>query len=86
MTAVVAILKVFGGNTRNSRKRETNSQTKDYKGTSEAAPCPLQPCYFDKWDFFADIWDRQYTMGFPVCIFMYLGVSLHNFLPIFPIS
>jgi len=33
--------------------------------TSEAAPCPLQPCYFDKWDFFADIWDCQYAMGFP---------------------
>jgi len=56
------------------------------ESTSEAAPCPLQPYYFDKWDFFADIWDCQYAMGFPVCIFMYLGVSLHNFLPIFPIS
>jgi len=44
--------------------------------TSEAAPCPLQPCYFDKWDLFADIWDCQFAMGFPVCIFMYLGVSL----------
>ena len=54
--------------------------------TSEAAPCPLQPCYFDKWDFFADMWDCHYAVGFPVCIFMYLGVSLHNFLPIFPIS
>jgi len=53
---------------------------------SEAAPCPLQPCYFAKWDLFADIWDCQYAMGFPVCIFMYLGVSLHIFLPIFPIS
>ena len=47
--------------------------------TSEAAPCPLQPCYFDKWDIFADISDCQYAMGFPVC-------SLNNFLPIFPIS
>jgi len=53
---------------------------------ADAVPCPLQPCYFDKWDFFADIWDCQYAMGFPVCIFMYLGVSLHIFLPIFPIS
>jgi len=53
---------------------------------SEAAPCPLQPCYFDKWDLFADTWDCQYAMGFPVCIFKYLGVSLHNFIPIFPIS
>jgi len=53
---------------------------------SEAAPCPLQPCYFDKWDLFADTRDCQYAMGFPVCIFMYLGVSLHNFIPIFPIS
>ena len=54
--------------------------------TSEAAPCPLQPCHFDKWDLFADTWDCQYAMGFPVCIFKYLGVSLHNFIPIFPIS
>ena len=54
--------------------------------TSEAAPCPLQPCYFDKWDLFADTWDCQYAMGFPLCIFKYLGVSLHNFVPIFPIS
>ena len=54
--------------------------------TSEAAPCSLQPCYFDKWDLFADTWDCQYAMGFPLCIFKYLGESLHNFLPIFPIS
>jgi hypothetical protein len=47
--------------------------------TSEAAPCPLQPCYFDKWDIFADTWDCQYAMGLPVCIF-------NNLLPIFPIS
>ena len=53
---------------------------------SEAAPCPLQPCYFDKWDLFAATWDCQYAMGFPVCIFKYLGVSLHNFIPIIPIS
>jgi len=38
---------------------------------SEAAPCPLQPCYFDKWDLFADTWDCQYAMGFPVCIFTF---------------
>ena len=56
------------------------------RDASEAAPCPLQPCYFDKWDLFADTWDCQYAMGFPVCIFKYLGVSLHNFIPIFPIS
>jgi len=37
---------------------------------SEAAPCPLQPCYFDKWDLFADTWDCQYAMGFPECIFV----------------
>jgi hypothetical protein len=36
--------------------------------TSEAAPCPLQPCYFAKWDIFADTSDHQYVMGFPVCI------------------
>jgi len=53
---------------------------------SEAAPYPLQPCFFDKWNLFADTWDCQYAMGFPVCIFKYLGVSLHNFIPIFPIS
>ncbi len=47
--------------------------------TSEAAPCPLQPCYFAKWDIFADTSDCQYAMGFPVCI-------LDNFLPILPIS
>jgi hypothetical protein len=47
--------------------------------TSEAAPCPLQPCYFDKWDIFAHTLDCQDGMGFPVCI-------LNNFLPIFPIS
>jgi hypothetical protein len=47
--------------------------------SSEAAPCPLQPCYFDKWDIFADTWDCQYAMGLPVCIF-------NNFLSIFPIS
>jgi hypothetical protein len=46
---------------------------------SEAAPCPLQPCYFDKWDFFADTWDCQCAMGLPVCIF-------NNLFPIFPIS
>ncbi len=27
---------------------------------SEAAPCPLQPCYFAKWDILADISDSQY--------------------------
>jgi hypothetical protein len=48
-------------------------------GTSEAAPCPLQPCYFAKWDIFADTSDYQYVMGFPVCI-------CNHFLPIFPIS
>jgi hypothetical protein len=47
--------------------------------TSEAAPCPLQPCYFDKWDIFADTWDCQYAMGLPLCIF-------NNLLSIFPIS
>ena len=47
--------------------------------SSEAAPCSLQPCYFAKWDIFADTSDYQYVMGFPVCI-------LNNFLPIFPIS
>ena len=47
--------------------------------TSEAAPSPLQPSYFAKWDIFADTSDCQYAMGFPVCI-------LNNFLPIFPIS
>jgi hypothetical protein len=47
--------------------------------SSEAAPCPLQPCYFDKWDIFADTSDCQYAMGFPVCI-------LDNFLPILAIS
>ncbi len=45
---------------------------------SEAAPCPLQPCYFDKWDFFADIWDCQYAMGFPVCIFMYQSKTIRE--------
>ncbi len=24
------------------------------EATSEAAPCPLQPCYFAKWDILAD--------------------------------
>jgi hypothetical protein len=47
--------------------------------SSEAAPCPLQPCYFAKWDILADTWDYQYVMGFPVCIF-------NHFLPIFCIS
>jgi hypothetical protein len=47
--------------------------------SSEAAPCPSQPCYFAKWDIVADTSDCQYAMGFPVCI-------LNNFLPIFPIS
>ena len=47
--------------------------------TSETAPCPLQPCYFDKWDIFADTWDCQYALGLPVCIF-------NNLLLIFPIS
>jgi hypothetical protein len=47
--------------------------------TSEAAPCPLQPYYFDKWDIFADTWDCQYAMGLPVCIF-------NNLFSIFPIS
>ncbi len=46
---------------------------------SEVAPCPLQPCYFNKWDIFADSSDCQYAMGFPVCIF-------NNLLPIFSIS
>jgi hypothetical protein len=46
---------------------------------SEAAPCPLQPCYFNKWDIFADTWDCQYAMGLPVCIF-------NNLFSIFPIS
>ncbi len=47
--------------------------------TSEAAPCPLQPCYFAKWDMLADTSDYQYVMGFPVCI-------CNHFLPIFRIS
>jgi len=46
---------------------------------SEAAPCPLQPCYFAKWDILANTSDYQYVMGFPVCI-------CNHFLPIFPIS
>jgi hypothetical protein len=46
--------------------------------SSEAAPCPLQPFYFDKWDIFADTLVCQYAMGLPVCIF-------NNLLPIFPI-
>ncbi len=46
--------------------------------SSEAAPCPLQPCYFAKWDILADILDYQYVMGFPECIF-------DHFLPIFRI-
>jgi hypothetical protein len=50
---------------------------RDYQA-SEAAPCPLQPCYFAKWDILADISDYQYVMGFPACIF-------DHFLPIFRI-
>jgi hypothetical protein len=46
---------------------------------SEAAPCPLQPCHFAKWDILADTSDYQSMMGFPVCIF-------NHFLPIFRIS
>jgi len=46
--------------------------------TSEAAPCPLQPCFFAKWDILADISDSQYVMGFPARIF-------NHFLPIFRI-
>jgi hypothetical protein len=59
----------------------TNKSDKAITGiaTSEAAPCPLQPCYFDKWDIFADTWDCQYAMGLPLCIF-------NNLLLIFPIS
>ena len=54
-----------------------NPATDDYSIiTSEAAPCPLQPCYFAKWDILADI---SYVMGFRVCI-------RNHFLPIFPIS
>jgi len=34
--------------------------------TSEAAPCPLQPCYFAKWDILADTSDCLYVMGFPL--------------------
>ena len=45
---------------------------------SEAAPCPLQPCYFAKWDILADTSDYQYVMGFPARIF-------NHFLPIFRI-
>ncbi len=44
--------------------------------TSEAALCPLQPCYFAKWDILADTSDYQYVMGFPARIF-------NHFLPIF---
>jgi hypothetical protein len=46
---------------------------------SEAAPCPLQPCYFAKWDILANTLDYQYVMGFPVCI-------CNHCLPIFRIS
>ena len=37
--------------------------------TSEAAPCPLQPCYFDKWDFLliygiaSTLWAFQYVFS-----------------------
>ncbi len=51
----------------------------ELKASSEAAPCLLQPCYFAKWDIFADTSDYQYVMGFPVCI-------LNNILWLFPIS
>ncbi len=50
-----------------------------WRHASEAALYPLQPCYFAKWDIFADTSDYQYVMGIPVCI-------LNNFLPLFPIS
>jgi hypothetical protein len=59
-----------------------DSSTKENKNDVEGirkALCPLQPCYFAKWDIFADTSDCQYAMGFPVCI-------LDNFLPILPIS
>jgi hypothetical protein len=47
----------------------------------------LQPCYFDKWDIFADNGIANTIMGFPLCIFKYLGWLVnHNFLPLFPIS
>jgi hypothetical protein len=61
------------------RGEEDKVSTEDSGESSEAAPCPLQPCYFAKWDIFADTSDCQYAMGFPVCI-------LDNFLPILPIS
>jgi hypothetical protein len=61
----------------NEASSASAATTIDY--ASEAAPCPLQPCYFDKWDIFADTLDCQYAMGFPVCTFK-------NLLPIFPIS
>ena len=51
--------------------------------SSEAAPCPLQPCYFDKWDIFADTWDCQYAMGLPVCIFNNIYFRYFLFLVIF---
>jgi len=58
---------------------DVNDNLKHFKLTSEAAPCPLQPCYFAKWDILADTSDYQYVMGFPVCL-------CNHFLPIFPIS
>ena len=62
------------------KNEESIAAGNDYgRLASEAAPCPLQPCYFDKWDIFADTWDCQYALGLPVCIF-------NNLLLIFPIS
>jgi hypothetical protein len=49
--------------------KNSAAHQKKVEHASEAAPCPLKPCYFDKWDLFADTWDCQYAMGFPVCIF-----------------
>jgi hypothetical protein len=46
---------------------------------SEAAPCPLQPYYFDKWDIFADTWDCQYAMGLPVQ-YVFLIIYFRSFL------
>jgi hypothetical protein len=64
----------------------SQEQLQHIANASEAAPCPLQPFFFAKWDIFADTWDCQYTIGFPVRIFTYLGLSHQKLCPIFHIS
>ena len=48
---------------RNSNTVFDTALDEDPKWSSEAAPCPLQPFYFNKWDIFANTYSMPVPFG-----------------------